>query len=93
MYDEPDITYSYGNEAELFGTMAFIVIAVVIGLLIGIGIAALLAYFVSSWLKDSTFCIHKDMILSVCRRSKRPSRRVHHLSNRRHNRLEHSAAS
>ncbi|MAN36391.1 MAG: hypothetical protein CMI21_02015 [Opitutae bacterium] len=52
MYDEPNITYPYGNEAELFGAIEILVVAVVIGLLVGIGIAALLAYFVSSWLKE-----------------------------------------
>ncbi|HAW97419.1 MAG TPA: hypothetical protein DCX67_02700 [Opitutae bacterium] len=52
MYDEPNIAYSYGNEAELFGAIGILVVAVVIGLLIGIGIAALLAYFVSNWLNE-----------------------------------------
>ena len=52
VYDDPNIPYSYGNEAEVFGVLAFFVLAVVIGLLIGIGIGAVLCYFISNWLKE-----------------------------------------
>ena len=51
VYDDPNIPYSYGNEAEVFGVLAFFVLAVVIGLLIGIGIGAVLCYFISNWLE------------------------------------------